>query len=65
MKPYTNKQARIAALGEEMDAIHALNCVYWKAGEAVTAEGRVEYQRRIDRLEEIRHELAQLGTLPT
>jgi hypothetical protein len=60
MKPLTQKQARIASLGKEMDAIHALNCVYWKEGEAVTAEARFEYKRRIDRLEEIRRELAQL-----
>ena len=60
MKPLTQKQAHIAALREEMDAIHALNCVYWKQGDAVSTEASFEYRRRIDRLEEIRRELAQL-----
>jgi hypothetical protein len=53
-------RAEIAALHEEMDAIHAVNSLYWKQGEAVTVEARAQYQRRLDRLEEIRTELTQL-----
>jgi hypothetical protein len=54
------KKARIAALNEEMDGIHFVNSLYWQRGEAVTSRARAEYQRRLDRLEEIRAELAQL-----
>ena len=54
------KKARIAALNEEMDGIHFVNSLYWQRGKAVTSEARAEYQRRQDRLEEIRAELAQL-----
>ena len=53
-------KAKIAALHEEMDAIHVANSLYWKQGEAFTVEARAEYQRRLDRLQEIRRELAQL-----
>jgi hypothetical protein len=51
------KKARIAALKEEMDGIHFLNSAYWRAGKASTSEEKAEYQRRLDRLEEIRVEL--------
>jgi len=54
------KKARIAALGEEMDGIHFVNSLYWQRGEAVTSEERSEYKRRLDRLDEIRREIAQL-----
>jgi hypothetical protein len=53
-------KARIAALKEEMDGIHLLNRSYWQLGEASSFEERAEYQRRLDRLEEIREELARL-----
>jgi chromosome segregation ATPase len=43
------KKARIAALSEEIHGIHFVNSLYWS-----------EYQRRQDRLDEIRRELAQL-----
>ena len=56
----STKQARIAALTEEMDAIHFANYRYWEQGGAVTREQRAEHQRRQDRMEEIRKELAQL-----
>jgi len=59
MEPDTQKKARIASLQEEMDGIHFVNSLYRK-GKAVTSEARAEYQRRLDRLEEIRRELAQL-----
>ena len=51
---------RIAALAEEMDAIHSANSRYWEKGSAVTPEQRSDHQQRQDRLEEIRRELAQL-----
>ena len=54
------KKARIAALSEEMDRIHFVNSLYWQRGEAVTSEERAEHQRRRDRLEQVRAELAQL-----
>jgi hypothetical protein len=54
------KKARIAVLTAEMDAIHSANTLYWKQGEAATHEARAEYRRRLDRLTEIRTELAQL-----
>ena len=54
------KKARIAALNEEMDGIHFVNSLYWRLGKANTSEERSEYQRRLDRLEEIRKELRQL-----
>lgn len=64
MEPDTKKKARIAALGEEMDGIHFLNSLYWRKGEAATSEARAAYQRRVDRVEEIRRELAQLRQHP-
>jgi hypothetical protein len=57
-KIYTN--VKIAALTAEMDAIHFANSLYWKQGHSQTVAARVEYQRRQDRLEEIRTELARL-----
>lgn len=54
------KKARIAALNEEMDGIHFLNSLYWRRGESQTTTERAEYRRRLDRLEEIRKEVAQL-----
>lgn len=54
-------KAKIAALHEEMHAIHVANSLHWKQGEAVTVEARAEYHRRLNRLEEIRSELIQLG----
>jgi hypothetical protein len=56
----STKKARVAALTEELDAIHFANSRYWKRGRAVTGEERAEYQRRQDRLEEIRRELDDL-----
>jgi len=57
-KIYTN--VKIAALTVEMDSIHFANTSYWKQGHSQTVAARAEYQRRQDRLEEIRTELAQL-----
>jgi hypothetical protein len=58
MAPDATKSARIAALKEEIHSIHFFNTLYWGRGEAATAGARGEYQHRLDRLEEIRHELA-------
>lgn len=53
--------ARIAALHEEMDAIHLANTLYWKEREGARGHAeRAEHQHRQDRLEEIRSELARL-----
>jgi hypothetical protein len=43
-----------------MDTIHFANSLYWRRGEAVTQEERVEHYRRQEQLDEIRAELAQL-----
>jgi hypothetical protein len=59
MEPDAKQKGRVAALKEEMDKIHFLNHSYWQLGGASTFEDRAEYQRRLDRLEEIREELAQ------
>jgi hypothetical protein len=53
-------RVKIAALTAEMDAIHSTNSWYWGQGAAATLKARAEYRRRLDRLEEIRKELAQL-----
>ena len=53
-------EAKIAALEEEMDSIHAADTLYWERGPNQTREERVEYQRRQVRLREIRRELAAL-----
>jgi hypothetical protein len=47
-------------LTSEIDAIHSANSLYWGQGESATHEARAEYCHRLDRLEEIRKELAQL-----
>ncbi len=57
------KKTRIAALYEEMGRIHSLNSLYWESGEKANAEARAEYQRRLDRLEEIRAELVKLNSV--
>jgi|ERR1700722_5209439 len=60
MEPNIFTNVKIAALTVEMDAIHFANSLYWKQGYSQTVAARAEYQRRQDRLEEIRTELAQL-----
>jgi hypothetical protein len=57
MEADANARARRAALVVEMDAIHAINSLYWKRGEAATLEQRTAYRQRLDRLDEIRVEL--------
>ncbi len=53
-------RVNIAALNSEIDAIYYANSLYWGQGEAATHKARAEYRRRLDRLEEIRKELANL-----
>jgi hypothetical protein len=53
-------EAKIAALEEEMELIHAADALYWRQGTSQTSEALVEYQRRQVRLREIRRELAGL-----
>ena len=55
---------RIAVLEEEVDSIHFANKVYWeqkRAGREATAE----YERRQDRLNQVRTELFELTYMTT
>jgi len=56
-------RVEIAALTSEMNVIFHANSVYWLQGEAATLGARAEYLRRLDRLEEIRTELAHWRSL--
>jgi len=62
MKTEIPSSIKIALLASEMDAIHSTNASYWQVGEMASLEARAEHQRRKDRLEEIRIELARLTT---
>lgn len=53
-------KAKIAALEEEMKLIYLADLQYWRQDPNQTREARLEYQRRQDRLKEIRRELADL-----
>jgi hypothetical protein len=57
MEPDAGAKARIETLNEEMHAIYFADRRYWALGSAATSEERAEYQRRQNRLEEIRKEL--------
>lgn len=59
MEPDAEKKARIAALNQEMDGIRFVNTL-WERSETATSKARAEYQRRLQRLEEIQRELSQL-----
>jgi hypothetical protein len=59
MDSQATKNARIAALQEEISFIHYANELYWQQTDHTNA-AKVEYFRRQDRLEEIRSELAKL-----
>ncbi len=54
-------RARLASLREEIDSIHLANSLHWKQGECHSREEMVAYERRQDRLEEIRKELSELA----
>jgi hypothetical protein len=58
--PVPTREVRIADLEREVLAIDQHNKTYWAAGSAADTAARGEYQRRLDRLEDIRRELAQL-----
>jgi hypothetical protein len=59
MEPDTCK-ARVASLSAEMDAIYLADKLYWMQGDRNDLSARASYQRRLERLEEIRSELARL-----
>jgi hypothetical protein len=60
MESDTSAIEKKATLHEEIEGIHFVNSLYWNRKEAVTLEARAEYERRKQRLEEIRAELAKL-----
>jgi hypothetical protein len=55
-------KARIASLRKEVDEIHRANRLYWEQGESQTLAAKAEYDSRNERLEQIRAELARLGS---
>jgi hypothetical protein len=56
--PTARKKSIVAILSQEIDAIHVANLFYWKSADReLGREARVEYERRRERLEEIRREL--------
>jgi hypothetical protein len=59
MEPDSGK-ARVASLSAEMDAIYLADKLYWMQGDQNDLSARASYQRRLERLEEIRSELARL-----
>jgi hypothetical protein len=48
----------IAALREELDAIHSNNVLYWKRGATNSREEKLEHKCRLNRPDEIRSDLA-------
>ncbi len=58
--PVATREGKISDLEREVHAIDKLNLSYWMQGAAADAVGRAEYNRRIERLEDIRRELDQL-----
>jgi hypothetical protein len=61
MKSSATSAAKITALRAELDAIHRANSLYWRDPAAQSRKARAKYHGRLDRLEEIRKELAQLS----
>ena len=59
MEPEGARKARIAILHEEIHSIDVANRLYWK-NKVSNREAKAEYQRRQERLEEIRRELDEL-----
>ncbi|MGA3090855.1 MAG: hypothetical protein ABSD75_19795 [Terriglobales bacterium] len=59
MKPTSTAGDKFAALKKELDTIHSANVLYWKRGTDNSHQARAEYQRRLDRVDEIRKELEQ------
>ena len=58
--PVPTREGRIADLEREVHAIFHRNKAYWAEGSAADAAARAAYQRRLDRLEDVRRELSQL-----
>jgi hypothetical protein len=59
MEPNLSAKIKIDALTAEMERIHFANSLYWRCGEAAhTRNANAEYERRKQRLDEIRAELA-------
>jgi hypothetical protein len=50
-----------AILNEEIHLIHYANRLFWGEAKVQSREARVEYYRRLDRLERIRRTLATLS----
>ena len=53
-------EGKNTALKEEVNFIHFADVLYWRQGTESSREARAEYQRRQDRLREIRHEFLDL-----
>jgi len=51
--------AKLAALREEMDAIHRANKLYW-GHTGHSREAEMEHQQRQERLEQVRKEMEEL-----
>jgi hypothetical protein len=59
VKSEAARKARIAALQEEIGAMHLANARYWNE-RSRSRQAVGEHQRRQDRLEEVRSELVEL-----
>jgi hypothetical protein len=59
MDPEVARKARIGVLQEEIDFIHYANERYWRQANPNDA-AKAKYYKRLDRLEEVRRELAEL-----
>jgi hypothetical protein len=60
MEPDISTKQKIIALTAEMEGIHFANREYWRKGDAVTTAERAEHERRKEKLEEIRTEVANV-----
>jgi hypothetical protein len=54
---------QVAVLLREIEAIHAVNVVYWRDEKGRTSEAVAEYELRKERLELIRWELSKMRRL--
>ena len=59
LNPEATRKERIAVLQAEIDLIHHANEQYWRQAKSSDAE-KADYYRRLDWLEQIRSELAEL-----
>jgi len=57
--PTPKKKSAVGTLSREMKAIHAANVLYWTASCDLGRDARSEYERRSQRLEELRHKLSK------